>query len=308
MNKIDVLEFSCDPEDQLFALHEELKSGLWEHGSYLSFTVHDPKPRRIHKATVRDRILHHAVTRVVEPLFERSFIFDSWSCRTGKGTHTAVQRLAQKLSLSERQKQGAWILKADIKKYFQNVDHDVLLKIIARQVHDEELMYLLEKIIRSFNPGIPLGNLTSQLFANVYLNRFDHYVKENLEIKNYLRYCDDFVMVSNQREDLECALKKAQKFLARHLKLTVHPDKIFFRPYHLGVDWLGYILYPGYTAMRPKTRKRMWNKINTKLNDYWSGHCNYEEFFSVCYSYLGALQPASGGGDYKKIEYLLKCL
>ena len=209
--KADVQEFGLGLEDNIFNLHYALKNESYQHSGYKSFYVNDPKRRHIHKASVRDRLLHHAVVRVLTPIFERKFIFDSWSCRKRKGTHRAVDRF-QKLAwrLSRNNTRTVWILKLDIRKCFESVNHDALMLILSRAIRDDEVLRLLQNIIASFPKGIPLGNLTSQLFVNVYLNELDQFIKHSVAhcaivspatgSLSYLRYSDDFVLIHWQKE------------------------------------------------------------------------------------------------------------
>lgn len=208
MGKEDVLIFSEHFEEHLLQLHADLVCGRYTHGSYTRFLIHDPKLRNIAKASVRDRVLHHAICRVITPDFDRRFVFDAYSSRKTKGVHRAIERfqsLAQKLSRNNTR--TVWALKCDIRKFFDSVRHDRLLDLCAKRVHDNKVMALLKDIIGSFEVssgrGIPLGNLTSQLFANIYLDRLDQYVKRELCVKNYLRYTDDFVLLSHDHKELD---------------------------------------------------------------------------------------------------------
>ncbi|MFA4818083.1 MAG: reverse transcriptase domain-containing protein [Parcubacteria group bacterium] len=168
MKKADVLEFKARLENNIFELHRELKTKTYQHSNYTAFSVCDPKPRRIHKAIVKDRVLHHAIFRVLYQVFDKSFIFDSYSCRVEKGTHRAVLRLesfCQKLSRNNHK--NIFALKCDIRKFFDSIDQDILLELIKQKVRDGSAIWLIEKIIRSFEKGLPLGNVTSQIFANI---------------------------------------------------------------------------------------------------------------------------------------------
>jgi len=203
MKKADVLEFKLRLEDNIFELHQELKNRTYEHSDYTAFNVCDPKLRKIHKANVKDRILHHAVFRILYPIFDKSFIFDSYSCRIGKGTHRAVKRLENFCRKSNRNnRKNIFALKCDIKKFFDSVKQDILLNLIEGKIIDNDAIWLIEKIIRSFPSGLPLGNVTSQIFANIYLNELDQFIKHKLKIKYYLRYCDDFIILSESRDYL----------------------------------------------------------------------------------------------------------
>jgi retron-type reverse transcriptase len=197
MKKKDVLEFRSRLEDNIFELRQELKSKTYQHSNYIAFSVCDPKLRRIHKAGVKDRVLHHAIFRILYPIFDSSFIFDSYSCRIEKGTHRAVKRLEKFCrKLSQNNSRNIFALKCDIKKFFDSIDQNILLERIKRKIINVDTIWLVEKIIKSFPRGLPLGNVTSQIFANIYLNELDQFVKHKLREKYYLRYCDDFIILS----------------------------------------------------------------------------------------------------------------
>ena len=276
-NKNDVTEFEVNLEDHVFALHEDLKNGTYKHGGYFSFFVHDPKRRHIHKALVKDRLLHHAVHRVIEPIWNKVFIFDSWSSRKTKGIHAAVRRLQDlALRLSHNYTHTLWVLKLDVKKFFDSVDHKILLDILSKRTEDNLVMDLFRGIIESFNPGLPLGNLTSQLFANVYLNELDQFIKHELKIKGYVRYADDFVLMHENKELLIDCRQKIEHFLQEHLLLKVHPKKVILKTYASGVDFLGYVSFPHHRVIRTKTKRRMFRRINKNNLPSYSGilkHC-----------------------------------
>ena len=266
----------------MFQLHQELKDKIYRHSPYTAFYITDPKLRHIHKACVRDRILHHAVFRILYPIFDQHFIFDSYSCRLGKGTHWAVTRLksfCQKLS--QNNSRNIFALKCDIKKFFDSVNQEILLDIIEEGISDENTIWLLEKVVRSFevksNTGLPIGNVTSQLFANIYLDKLDQFIKHRLKIKNYVRYCDDFVVLGKSLENLYIVADEISDFLERKLKLSFHQDKILFRKYRQGIDFLGYVIRPYCINLRTKTKKRILRRINENNRASYLGvlkHCN----------------------------------
>ena len=279
-NKKDVAEFEIGLEDHVFELHDDLKNGIYKHGAYFSFFVNDPKRRHIHKAPVRDRLLHHAVHRIIEPPWNKAFIFDSWSSRITKGTHAAVRRLQDlALRLSHNYTRTLWVLKLDVKKFFDSVDHEILLNILARKTSDKRLMDLLREIIESFHPGLPLGSLTSQLFANIYLNELDQFIKNGLGIKGYVRYTDDFVLLGKKKEALIDCLEKIQTFLHHQLHLTIHPKKLILKTYASGIDYLGYVCFPCHRIVRTKTKRRMLKRVNEK------NFASYNGILSHCRSY-----------------------
>ncbi|MBI2062628.1 MAG: hypothetical protein HYT61_00025 [Candidatus Yanofskybacteria bacterium] len=280
--KQDVQEFEFNLEDNLFQLREELRTGTYKHAPYSGFYITDPKLRHVHKACVRDRVLHHAIFRVLCPVFEKSFIFDSYSCRLNKGTHRAVRRL-QKFSqkLSRNNSRNIFALKCDVKRFFDSVDHNILLELIQNKIQDPDATQLLQEIIQSFKTndgkGLPIGNVTSQLFANIYLNKFDQFVKHDLKIKCYIRYCDDFVILNTNRHRLFHAVSRIQDFIKLQLKLSLHPDKVIFRKYNQGIDFLGYVVRPYCVTLRTKTKNRMLRKINERNQASYFGilkHCS----------------------------------
>ena len=264
--KKDVQEFQMYLMDNIFCLHNDLTSFTYRHGGYSAFNISDPKPRNIHKATARDRLLHRAVYRILYPFFDKTFIADSFSCRIGKGTHKALDRFRSfgyKVSCSNTK--TCWVLKCDIKKFFADIDHSILLNILAEYIPDKDILWLLNQVIASFetkpNVGLPLGNLTSQLLVNIYMNKFDQFVKHKLKARYYIRYADDFVILSDNQKQLEDLIPKIQNFLVEELKLTLHPDKIFIKTLTPGVDFLGWVHFTDHRILRTTTKKRMMKRI-----------------------------------------------
>jgi len=292
----DVGEFSFKLGGNIFLLHQELKEKTYQHGKYQAFKINDPKLRDIHKAKVRDRLVHHAIYRILYPHFDRKFIFDSYSCRIGKGTHKAIERFLQFGEVvSRNNSQAGWILKGDIRKFFASIDHQILKNILAKYIGDENVLWLLNQIIDSFNTsggnevGLPLGNLTSQLLVNIYLNEFDHFVKRKLKIQYYIRYADDFVIFSEDKEFLENLIPIIQNFLKEELKLELHQDKVFIKTLSSGVDFLGYVNFFDHRVLRKKTKKRMMKKLAKKRKDLKSGLISEKFFEQSWQSYSGVL-------------------
>lgn len=273
--KYDVQVFERNLEDNLFSLHEKLSNKTYKHGTYTDFYVNDPKRRHIHKAEVADRIVHHLLYKYLYTLFDKTFIYNSYSCRIGKGTHKAVKRLEMfARKLSKNYTCDFWALKLDIKQFFASVDHQILLNLIKRRVDDKKILWLINQIVDSFAPGtglnpngvvpqkgIPLGNLTSQIFANIYLSKLDQFIKHKLKIKYYLRYADDFLMLGLNKEGLLQRFKTVKHYLWKSLKLEIHPNKISMRKFSWGIDFCGYIVLPHYILPRAKTKRRILKKI-----------------------------------------------
>jgi len=265
--KPDVQEFFLRLMDNIFLLHNDLRNHTYKHGAYQEFKINDPKPRDIHKASVRDRLLHHAIYRKLYPFFDRVFISDSFSCRVNKGTHKAMNRFrAFAYKVSQNNTKTCWVLKCDIQKFFASIDHDILNEVLTSHISDRDVLWLLGEVIDSFHStregtGLPLGNLTSQLLVNVYMNEFDQFVKHKLKVKYYIRYADDFVLLSDDEKQLEGKIKPVEDFLKNKLKLEVHKDKIQIKALSSGVDFLGWVHFPDHRALRTKTRRRMFKRI-----------------------------------------------
>lgn len=273
-SKSDVQKFYFNFMDNILALNRDLTQGKYKHGEYKSFWIFDPKPRKIHKATVRDRLLHHAIYRILYPFFERIFICDSFSCRDKKGVHKAINRFRYFASIvSKNNTKTCWVLKCDIKKFFPSINHLVLLRILRKYIKDCRAIDLLKEIIDSYHSdtgediGLPLGNLTSQLFVNIYMNELDQFMKHKLKAKYYLRYTDDFVVCSQDRQYLKNILPKISEFLEDRLKLFLHPNKIEIKTLASGVDFLGWVHFTDHRVLRTNTRKRMFRKLRNSYSN-----------------------------------------
>lgn len=267
--KRDVQEFQFRLFENFLSFHHDLKNKTYRHGSYEAFNISDPKPRNIHKASVRDRLLHHAIYRVLYPFFDRKFIADSYSCCLNKGTHRALNRFRQfAWKVSKNNTRTCWILKGDIRKFFASIDHAVLLDILEKHIADTDILWLLERVIGSFHTesgkGLPLGNLTSQLLVNIYMNEFDQFVKHTLKAKYYIRYADDFVIFSGDKEYLKVVLLQMSTFLNFRLGLKLHPDKVFIKTVASGVDFLGWVHFPDHRVLRTITKNRAFRNIREK--------------------------------------------
>lgn len=263
----DVELFQRSLMQNIIDLHTDLKDKSYIHASYEAFKILDPKPRDIHKATVRDRLLHHALYRKLYPYFDKRFIADSYSCQVGKGTHKALKRFRTfAYKVSKNNTKTAWVLKCDIRKFFASIDQYILMKILNNYIEDERVLCLLQRIINSFystekGKGLPLGNLTSQLLVNIYKNEFDQYMKHVLKTKYYIRYADDFVIMSKDKLYLENVLIHVEQFLTEKLKLSLHPCKVSIKTLASGVDFLGWVHFPRHTLLRTVTKKRMFKKL-----------------------------------------------
>ncbi|MBI4598656.1 group II intron reverse transcriptase domain-containing protein [Candidatus Uhrbacteria bacterium] len=280
------MEFGRNFEDHLFCLRDDLLSGNYRHGPYHPFTIFDPKQREIHKAAVRDRVVHQAIVNVIEPLFDVHFIHDSYSCRLGKGTHAAVKRLQSFLRQASRNDtKTVYALKCDVRKFFASVDHKILLRLLTNRISDERVMDTLVNIISSFETspgkGIPLGNLTSQLFANIYLHELDWHVKQRLRIRHYVRYCDDFVLLVDSTDQAFALAEQVDTFLQENLSIKLHPNKVLVRTWKQGIDFLGYVLLPHAMILRPKTVQRMVSHITKENATSYLGLCTHADAYEL---------------------------
>lgn len=299
-----VLDFSWDVEGEIMKLQDDLMNKAYKHGEYYQFTLYDAKKREIKAAPFRDRVVHHALCTVLEPIFDRGFIYDSYACRKGKGTHKAIKRLDKFIQSAEEcwGEGNVYCLKCDISKYFDSIDHQVLFDLIRRKVRDVNVLWLVEKIIKSsfsrrvhydlFNfceTGIPIGNLTSQLFANLYLNELDQFVKHDLGEKYYIRYMDDFLILGNEKRRLHELEGILREFLRRELRLELHKKKVALYPVEKGISFLGYKVFRHYKLIRKSTILRFVKNIKEKTNSSgitdsvrsWLSFANYANIFSL---------------------------
>jgi retron-type reverse transcriptase len=235
---------------------------------------------------VQDRLVHQAIVSAVEPVFEEQFIYDSYSCRINKGTHAGVARLQLFLRrASHNNTEKVYVLKCDVRQFFASIDHKILIRLIEQKISDKQTLDLLKIIISSHyssdNKGIPLGNVTSQLFANIYLHELDWFMKQKLGIKYYLRYCDDFVVISTNKEYLQSLIESIRQFLSSQLKLELHPNKVSIRPWDQGIDFLGYVSRPYVTSVRNKTKCRMLSRVNEGNISSYLGVCSHADGYRL---------------------------
>jgi RNA-directed DNA polymerase len=297
-----VARYEFHLEQELLKLQETLQNKTYQPGNYRSFYIYEPKKRLISAAPYRDRIVHHALTGMLEPIFEPTFISDSYACRKGKGTHAAADRCQQFA------RRFRYVFKADIRKFFPSLDHEILKHQIARKIKDKNVLWLAGLIIDSSNPqeevqhyfpgddlfkpgkrrrGIPIGNQTSQFFANVYLDPLDHFVKERLRFKGYVRYVDDFLLFSDDKRQLSEAREQIRQFLTV-LRLKLHPRKNTIFPVKEGIRFLGYRVFPTHRLLVKENVWRFLRRVRRMQKDYgdrkttlpeikqrlmsWSGH------------------------------------
>ncbi len=294
----DVQEFQINLIDNILDLQRDLANKTYRHGPYEVFNISDPKPRNIHKATVRDRLLHHAIYRVLYPVYDQTFIAHSYSCRKKKGTHKALKAFkTMARQVSQNHTKTVWVLKCDIRKFFASIDHEILFKVLKKKISDPDTMWLLKEIVGSFETapgkGLPLGNLTSQLLVNIYMNELDQWVKRELKVQYYIRYADDFVFMDRDRTKLVKTFQSIERFLRTALALELHPFKVSISTVASGVDFLGWVHSPHHRALRTVTKRRMFKNVRGLPEDS-----------PVVRSYLGLLQH----GNAAKLKSQLRLL
>lgn len=271
----NVATFALDLESELYQLQHELVSRTYRPGPYRAFLIRDKKPRFISAAPFRDRVVHHALCNIIEPIFDRSFLYDSYACRKGKGTHAAVDRA------SSYARRFRYVLKCDVEQYFPSIDHTILLDLIAERIWDEGALWLTRTILAGSNPqpnalryfpgddlfapferrrGIPIGNQTSQFFANVYLDKLDHYVKETLRVPGYVRYVDDVLVFDHDKHRLHEVRSIIEDFLMQ-LRVRLHPRKCFVATVSSGFTFLGYRIFPTHRRLDADNVRRFKRRL-----------------------------------------------
>jgi retron-type reverse transcriptase len=278
--------FLANLEGNVLRLERELRDGTWCPGPYTVIEVCDPKPRRVSAAPFRDRVVHHALCTVVEPVLSRGFIHDSYANRIGKGTHRAVARYEQ------YRDRHVWCLRCDIFRYFPAVDHAILKTDLRRRIRCARTLALMDAIVDGSNPqepvhlyypgdslftpferrrGLPIGNLTSQLFGNFYLDRLDHYIKEVLRVPGYVRYVDDFALFANAPGELEDWRRELDRFLAGR-RLSLHPRKTRLIHREEPTEFLGFVLFPGgWRRLPDENVRRFRNRLRGMRDRYRAG-------------------------------------
>jgi RNA-directed DNA polymerase len=305
--KQSVAQFTLNLESELFTLQQQLIEGSYQPGGYRLFTIYERKPRIIAAAPFRDRVVHHALMNIIEPPLDKQFIHDSYACRQGKGVHKAIDRY------QNWAKRYRYALKMDIRQYFPSVDHLLLKDKIRHRIKDVNILNLIDKIIDTAPPpaldipterctGIPIGNLTSQFFANLYLDDFDHYVKEHLKIRPYLRYVDDFIVLDDDKSCLNELREQIQAYLA-HNRLRLHPRKRHIAPTRRGLDVLGYFVFPHHRCLRNDNGHRFFRKLRGFAKTYAKRKIDWTDFNPSVQSWIGHAKHADTYGLRAKIFY-----
>lgn len=307
-----VAAFEWDLAGQLMDLRDELLGRHYQPGAYQHFFIHEPKRRKISAAPFRDRVVHHALCKVIEPRFEARFIPDSYANRAGKGTHRAIDRLQQFA------KRYRFVLRADIVKHFPSIDHAILRKILSRLVPEEDVMALTDRILASgsgvldeeyemtYFPGddllaacrprgLPIGNLTSQFWSNVMLHPFDQFVTRELRCPAYLRYVDDFAIFSDSKSELWMWKRAVIERLAQ-LRLVVHESSMQVLPTRVGIPWLGFVIYPDHRRVKSRQVVHGTRRLAARLADYHGGRISFAEFDAVVQGWVNHVRHADSWG------------
>jgi retron-type reverse transcriptase len=316
-SKVAGFNFLLEPE--LLELQKELTNRTYQPGKYHSFDIHVPKKRMISAAPYEDRVVHHALCNIVMPLFEKSFIADSYANRKGKGTHAAI------LKYQQYAKQYQYVLKCDIRKFFPSIDHEILKQLIRKKIKCKDTIALMDKIIDNSNPqeehiiyfkndnlftpmqrrrGLPIGNLTSQWFGNIYMNEFDHFIKNKLSIKGYIRYVDDFVIFSNSKIELAETKQQIINFLSNY-RLILHPNKSQIHQVNDGVPFLGFKIFPFHKTVLATSQKRYRRFLNQKIALRLIGKVQPQQIEDGLNSWLGHIRF---GNNYKLEQSIFRML
>jgi len=317
-----VIDFEKDLLNNLQQLRAELLDYSYRPKPLKTYIIRDPKTRRISKSHFRDRIVHHAICNIIEPIFDKSFIYDSYANRKGKGALKALQRLDQfKRKVSRNGKINGWFnnnqikgycLKADIKHYFEEVNHNILLNAVKKKIKCNKTIGLIKKILTNYarggihEKGMPLGNLTSQFFANIYLNELDKFVKHKIKAKYYLRYVDDFVILHNSKEQLITWKEEIDIFLKNELKLELHPDKSRIIPLSKPIPFVGFRIFNYFKLLKKFNRKNIQRKLK-KLHDlFLEKELTYDKIYEILQGSFAYMKQANTYNLRKKIYFKIE--
>ncbi|MEA3329960.1 MAG: reverse transcriptase domain-containing protein [Nanoarchaeota archaeon] len=305
-----VKRFKKDFRENILRLKEELINKTYKPHPLKTFILRDPKTRKINKSIFKDRVVHHALINVIRYLFESSFIYDSHANQIGKGNFKAIKRFDKfKRKVSRNNTRRCFVLKADIKHYFEEINHDILMNILKRKIEDKNILWLIKLIIHNNImggkkiKGMPLGNLTSQFFANVYLNELDQFVKHKLQAKYYIRYVDDFVILHNSKDQLKKWKKKIDIFLKEKLDLELHPNKSQILKLEKGIKFLGFRIFNHHKLLRKSNMKHFERKLNQMKIMLEENLLNREE---IVEKLEGWLAYAVNGDTHKYRIYIVQ--
>lgn len=299
-NRKEVKKYTRELEENLIQLQKDIIEDTYVQGVHREFKVYDPKVRLIKALPFNDRVLQHAINNIIEPIFDKTFYYYSYACRKGKGSHAASNVLKSWLFTANKYGIKLYCLKCDVRKYFDSIDRDILLHLLFRKLKCEDMIIIFKEIIQvdSGKKGIPIGNLLSQLFANIYLNELDTFIKQKLGIKYYIRYMDDFVILSTNKHMLKEYLDLIIEFLDTNLKLSLNNKTRIF-PVSSGVEFVGYVHYYDYIKIRKSSYKRGKRKINIAEKELFAGKITPEQYRSKIHSVIGHIKHTD---NYKLVS------
>lgn len=318
----EVSRYSYNLEENLIDIQNDLIWKTYQVGPYRQFTVKYPKKRLIMALAFRDRVVQWAIYQQLYPIFDKKFIYDSYGCRNGKGALAAAKRLQYWLRQVDRKQEKYYYLKLDISKFFYSINHDVLLGIFKRTIEDPDMIDLLKKVIDSendvelmdgFTPncfpvagmgksaGIPIGNLTSQLFANVYLNELDQFCKRILKVRYYIRYMDDIIILHEDKQYLARLKSEIEGFINQELGLCLN-NKTAIRPIPMGIEFVGYRIWSTHMKIRKKTAIRIKRRLKKLAELYRKNAIDFDEIEPVIVSYFGLLKHCDSYNFQKKLS------
>lgn len=302
--KKESIRFGFDLIKNLRSLIEKIESGTYLPESYNVFKVYEPKERIIAEPSFKDKIVQFAVHNVLNPKFENKFIYDSYACINDKGMHQCAKRIQHFLAKSDWKWEKPWIIKADIKKFFYSIKHDMLKNILHKEIASQRILDLLFKIIDNSyrDVGLPLGNVTSQLFANIYLNELDKYCKRELSLEFYIRYMDDMVLITQNKKRARLVKNKISSFVQNKLELEMNNDKTKLFPLEQGVNMVGYKIWKTHRLLRNKTKQAIKQKLNKFLSMLKSGKITKSKVEQILNSWKGHADYASSENFYQYLE------
>ena len=295
-DQAEVLRFERDLEGELIQLQNELIWDQYETGLYRVFEVHEPKRRIAAALPFRDRVVHHALVAALEPIWELRFIYHSYACRVGKGMHRGANQAQLWLRAVQRQHGRVYVLKADIASYFASIDHEIMLRLLAKRVACERTLALCAQVINSWSPGLPIGNLTSQLWANVYLHALDEHVKHELREHRYMRYMDDWIIVHHDKEHLHDRRRHLANWLHDELGLRLHhKTQVFPVAAHRGraLDFLGYRIWTTHRKLRKDSVRRMNRRLKRLQHQLAAGLIDWERINATVQSWVAHARHAN---------------
>ena len=298
----EVLEFWSNLEENLIDIQNHLIWETWRPSRLTEFMTYRPKPRLISAPAFRDRVVHHALVSVIGPLFEQKFICHSYACRIDKGNHTAVRYLRSLLINTGQD--APYAIKADISSYFASIDHDILFSMLKRRLRDKQVIRLCEHIVYDSGydtVGLPIGALTSQLFANIYLDVFDHYIKDDLGIIPYVRYMDDFIILCQDKKAAHSLLSGISEYLSNRLRLKMNPKTSVFPARH-GIDFCGYRVWPDRVFPRRRNVHAAKRRLRMLMSKYSLGECSANDIIECLCSFSGYMKHCEGCKTFGIIE------